>query len=106
MTMLDEKFVQNARKEPIEFEHGINVVWFRASNAIAGEGESQATAELEVTLDDGVVGYITANADGTFASVPAAEFGTATPVTFRTLEGALEHMLPGVADGLSEKPEL
>jgi hypothetical protein len=106
MTMLDAKFVENARKEPIEFEHGINVVWFRASDAIAGENGSDSIAVLEVTMDDDVVGYITKTGDDTYGSVPVGEFGGTQPITFRTLEGALEQMLPGVADGLSEKPEL
>ena len=106
MTMLDEKFVAGAREKPFEFEHGSNVVWFRATDAEAGEGDSKVVAELAVTLDDDVVGYITRYAGEEQGVVRVDDFGTATPETFRTLEGSLEYLLPGVADGLAEKPDI
>jgi hypothetical protein len=106
MTMLDAPFIENARKSPVEFEHGIHVVYFSKSDETAGEGMFASSAVLKVTMDEQVVGYITSNVNGANGAVSAAGFGTAAPVPFHTLEGALEQMLPGVADGLAEKPEL
>jgi hypothetical protein len=92
--------VSNARASRFEFEHGINVVWFSASDATAGKDSAKVTADLEVSMNDEVVGFITKHIDGSHGAVPAAQFGTTPPVSFRTLEGALEHLLPGAADGL------
>jgi hypothetical protein len=106
MTMLDAKFVAGAREKPFEFEHGTNILWFQNTEASAGEDPTKVVAELEVTLDDQVVGYITQHSDEEHGVIRAADFGTAVPERFRTLEGALEFLLPGVADGLAEKPAL
>ena len=106
MTMLDAKFVDTAREKPFEFEHGTNVVWFTATDAVAGDDISKVVAELAVTHEDELVGYITRYTGEEQGVVRAADFGMAVPQTFRTLEGALEYLLPGVADGLVEKPDL
>ena len=104
--MLDEKFVEGAREKPFEFEHGTNKVVFTASDETAGKDDDKVVALLAVTLEGDLVGYITRYTGEEQGVVRATDFGTATPETFRTLEGALEYLLPGVADGLAEKPDL
>ena len=106
MTKLDAKFVESARDKDFEFEHGINVVWFRKTDVVTGEDPSKVVGELEVTLDDQVVGYITKYTDEEQGVARPADFGSAPPETFHTLEGALEYLMPGAADGLAEKPQL
>ena len=105
MTNLDDKFVEKARQAPTRLEHGTTVVLFRGSDVIALVGSAGVIAELEVILDGETAGYITKQLDGTHGSVRSGDFGITRAETYRTLEGALEFMLPGAADRVTEKPE-
>jgi hypothetical protein len=48
-----------------------------------------------------VIGYITAYSDDEHGVISTEQLGEIAPPTFRTVEGALEQLLPGVADGLA-----
>jgi hypothetical protein len=101
MTALDTKFVTQAATAPVEVEHGSRTARFAATTAATGEGAAQINAELEVFLDGELVGYITPFADNERGAVPVDQFGESLPTTFHTIEGALEHLAPGAADGLA-----
>jgi hypothetical protein len=97
MTALNQAFVDQAQREPTEVDHGDHVVRFAASQM---DG-----ALLDVTVADVLVGYITPFNDEEYGAAPLADFGVQKPRTFRTIEGALEQLIPGAADGF-ETPVL
>jgi uncharacterized protein YgfB (UPF0149 family) len=99
MTKLDRKFVDDAKKSPIEFQHGNHVVIFEASDA--GDG-----TDLAVTMGGTVIGYVTGGSDDNHGVVAVNDLDNPAPARFHTLEGALEQLLPGVADGFAEPPVL
>ena len=101
MTRLDSRFIEDARKRPIEFDHGSHVVRFEATTARDEAEPGAPSAELVVVMGDAVIGYITPYTDDEHGVISADQLGEIVPPTFRTVEGALEQLLPGVADGLA-----
>src|ERR1700761_2616394 len=101
MTRLDNRFIEDARKRPQKFDHGDHVVFFKATKARDTAEPGAPRAELAVVMDDTVIGYITPYTDDEHGVIAADELGKSGPPTFRTVEGALEQLLPGVADGLA-----
>jgi len=101
MTRLDSKFVEDAKKKPIEVDHGDHTVRFEATTARDASEPNSPTTELVVMIGDRIVGYITPFKDDEHGAISAEQFGEIVPPTFRTVEGALEQLLPGVADGLA-----
>jgi hypothetical protein len=101
MTRLDSRFIEDARKKPIDFDHGDHVVRFEATDARDASEPGDPTAELAVFMNDSVIGYITSFTDDEHGVISAEQLGEIVPPTFRTVEGALEQLLPGVADGLA-----
>jgi len=106
VSALDDDFVESARKKPFEYEHGTNVVVFTPVDLTAQFDKHPSHAELKVTMDDRVIGYITSFRSDEKGVVSAERWGTDDPEHFHTVEGALEFLLPGVADHLGDKPEL
>jgi hypothetical protein len=100
MSHLDDAFVAAARKSPVKIDHGDHKAVFEQTDATAGHAESTITAELAVYIDGTLVGYVTPYSSDQRGVVPADQFGTAEPVSFHTVEGALEQLVPGAADGL------
>jgi hypothetical protein len=105
MTLLDKKFIDQAQKSAIEVEHGSHVVRFEAADTNTELTPLGPAAELSVAVDGNLVGFITSYSDDEHGVVPVGEADGAAPKTFRTVEGALEQLLPGAADGL-ETPAL
>jgi hypothetical protein len=101
MTRLDNRFVEDAQKRGFEFDHGDHIVRFEATSARDDAEPGAPRAELVVLIGDAVIGYITAFKDDEHGVISAEQFGEIVPPTFRTVEGALEQLLPGVADGLA-----
>jgi hypothetical protein len=101
MTRLDHKFIEDARKKPIEVIHGDRTVRFEATTARDESEPNAPKVELAVVMDDRVIGYITPFTEDEHGVVSSAQLGEAVPPTFHTVEGALEQLLPGVADGLA-----
>ena len=101
MTRLDNKFIEDARKKPIELEHGEHTVRFEATASRDEAEPNSPSADLVVMMGDNVVGYITPYKNDEHGAITAEQFGEIVPPTFRTVEGALEQLLPGVADGLA-----
>ena len=101
MTRLDSRFVEDAQKKPIEFDHGDHVVRFEASKAHDDAEPGSPRVELAVVMGDTTIGYITPFTDEEHGVISADQLGEIVPPTFRTVEGALEQLLPGVADGLA-----
>jgi hypothetical protein len=101
MTRLDNRFIEDARKHPIRFDHGDHVVLFKVTKARDDAEPNAPRAELAVVMGKTVIGYITPYTDDEHGVVSADQLGEIVPPTFRTVEGALEQLLPGVADGLA-----
>jgi hypothetical protein len=101
MTRLDNKFIEGARKRPIELDHGDHTVRFEATSERDESEPGTPSADLVVLMGDNIIGYITPFKDDEHGAISAAQFGEIVPPTFRTVEGALEQLLPGVADGLA-----
>ncbi|HEY2645034.1 MAG TPA: hypothetical protein VGI56_14875 [Galbitalea sp.] len=101
MTLLDKKFIDQAQKSAIEVDHGSHVVRFEAADPGAEVPPVGPAAELSVVVDGVLIGFITSYTDDEHGVVPVGEADGAAPKTFRTVEGALEQLLPGVADGLA-----
>lgn len=101
MTRLDSRFIEDAQKKPQRFSHGNHEVRFAASKARDKAEPGSPRVELVVTMHGRVIGYITPFSDDEHGVVSAEQFGEIVPPTFRTVEGALEQLLPGVADGLA-----
>jgi hypothetical protein len=101
MTRLDGKFVAGAQKAPVEYDHGDHKVRFQRTTARDESETGDPQAELEVTMGGHTIGYITHYTDEEHGAISAEQLGEIVPPTFRTVEGALEQLLPGVADGLA-----
>lgn len=101
MTRLDSRFIEDASKHPLTFEHGEHKVVFEATAARDESEPNAPTVELKVLMGDTVIGYITPFTDDEHGVVSADQLGEVVPPTFHTVEGALEQLLPGVADGLA-----
>jgi hypothetical protein len=101
MTRLDSKFVAGAKKSPIDYDHGDHTVRFQRTTARDQSEPNAPRAELEVTMEGHTIGYITHYTDEEHGAISAEQLGEVVPPTFRTVEGALEQLLPGVADGLA-----
>jgi len=101
MTRLDSKFVEDARKSPIEFDHGDHKVRFEATSATDESEPGAPRADLAITMGGQLIGYITPFTDDEHGVISADQLGEVVPPTFHTVEGALEQLLPGVADGLA-----
>jgi hypothetical protein len=101
MTRLDSRFIEDAQKKPIEFDHGDHVVRFEASPARDDAEPGAPRVELAVRMGDATIGYITPYTEDEHGVIAAEQLGEIVPPTFRTVEGALEQLLPGVADGLA-----
>src|ERR1700744_5382644 len=101
MTRLDRRFIEDAQKRPPEFDHGSHVVRFEATGARDDAEPGSPRVELVVLMGEQVIGYITPFSDDEHGVVSADQLGEIVPPTFRTVEGALEQLLPGVADGLA-----
>jgi hypothetical protein len=101
MTRLDSRFIEDAQKHPIDFDHGDHTVRFEASPARDDSEPNSPRLELAVLMHDHVIGYITAFTDDEHGVISVEQLGEVVPPTFRTIEGALEQLLPGVADGLA-----
>jgi hypothetical protein len=101
MTRLDTKFIADAQKKPIELQHGDHTVRFEATTARDTAEPNAPRAELVVMMGDTVIGYITPFSDEEHGVITPDQLGEIPPPTFRTVEGALEQLLPGVADGLA-----
>jgi hypothetical protein len=101
MTRLDGKFVAGAQKSPIDYDHGDHKVRFQGTTARDDSEPGDPPAELEVTMDGRTIGYITRFTDEEHGAISVEQLGEIVPPTFRTVEGALEQLLPGVADGLA-----
>ena len=101
MTRLDNKFVAQAQKSPVDYEHGDHTVTFQATSARDDAEPGDPRADLEVTMAGHTIGYITHYRDDERGAISAEQLGEIVPPTFRTVEGALEQLLPGVADGLA-----
>lgn len=101
MTRLDSKFVAGAQKSPVDYDHGDHKVRFQGTEARDAAEPGDPRAELEVTMGGRTIGYITHYTDEEHGAIAAEQLGEIVPPTFRTVEGALEQLLPGVADGLA-----
>lgn len=101
MTLLDKKFIDQAQKSAIEIDHGSHVARFEAVDPDSELTPLGPAPELSVVVDGILVGFITSYTDDEHGVVPAGEADGAAPKTFRTVEGALEQLLPGAADGLA-----
>jgi hypothetical protein len=104
VTSLDAKFIDLARDTSTKLEHGDHVVRFEGLHATPEAHSAEIDAELAVFVDDILVGYITPFADDEHGALPLADVrddGFTTPKTFHTVEGALEQLIPGAADGLA-----
>lgn len=101
MTRLDSRFIQDAQKRPLDFDHGEHTVRFEASPARDESEPNAPRVELAVSMGGTVIGYITPFTDDEHGVVSVEQLGEIVPPTFRTVEGALEQLLPGVADGLA-----
>jgi hypothetical protein len=101
MTRLDTKFVQDAQNSPVDYDHGDHRVTFQATTARDDAEPGDPRADLEVILEGHTIGYITPYSDDERGVISAEQLGEIVPPTFRTVEGALEQLLPGVADGLA-----
>jgi hypothetical protein len=101
MTRLDSKFVESAQKSPTDYDHGDHTVRFQATTARDDSEPGDPKADLEVTMGGRTIGYITPFKDDERGVISAEQLGEIVPPTFRTVEGALEQLLPGVADGLA-----
>jgi hypothetical protein len=105
VTLLDKKFIDQAQKSAIEIDHGSHVARFEAADPDTQTTTLGPAAELSVVVDGILVGFITSYTDDEHGVVAVGEPDGAVPRTFRTVEGALEQLLPGAADGL-ETPAL
>lgn len=101
MTRLNSKFVAKAQVSPVDYDHGDHTVRFQATEAKDDAEPGDPRADLEVTMDGHTIGYITPFTDDEHGAISAEQLGEIVPPTFRTVEGALEQLLPGVADGLA-----
>jgi hypothetical protein len=101
VTLLDKKFIDQAQKSSIEVDHGSHVARFQAASAGDEVTPLGPPAELSVIVDGILVGFITSYTDDEHGVVAVGEPDGTAPRTFRTVEGALEQLLPGVADGLA-----
>jgi hypothetical protein len=102
MTRLNSKFVKAAQDSPIEYDHGEHRVRFEATAAQDDSEPGAPRADLAVTMDGHTIGYITHFKDDEHGAISAEQIGEIVPPTFHTVEGALEQLLPGVADGLAK----
>jgi hypothetical protein len=104
LTALTRKFVDQAIESGAEFDHGDHIARFQAANTALADG-APLDAELVVLVDGAIVGYVTSVDDEEWSILPVARTDTRESSNFRTIEGALEYLTPGVADGL-ETPAL
>jgi hypothetical protein len=101
VTLLDKKFIDQAQRSSIEIDHGSHVARFEAPEPGAEVTTLGPAAELSVSVDGILVGFITSYTDDEHGVVSINDTDGAVPRTFRTVEGALEQLLPGAADGLA-----
>lgn len=90
---MDSAFVRSAQANGFTVKYGDRHVVLQATRARVS-GPLGYQAELEIVVDEEVVGYITPYGENEHGAVQARMFGIGAPALFRTLDDAVREIIP------------